>query len=171
VLAVGEGFLYFITGILLLDLRNFGPGRNISIKRGVFGLGFQSGLLTGLAMVAIVVAGVLAWAVWKLIKTLEKLAKHVDASFRLFEKTAEEIRATNVVVQEIISHAEKGVANIEHVTEGVRKFRKTLDAATGVLDFAVLPVLGSVAGVLAGSKVGLSHVVKRIFRKEGRHGE
>jgi len=134
-------------------------------------LGFQSGLLTGLALVAIVVAGVLAWAVWKLIKTLEKLAGHVDASFRLFEKTAEEIRVTNSAVQKIISHAEKGAANVEHVTEGVRKFRKTLDAATGVLDFAVLPVLGSVAGVLAFSKVGMSHVVKRIFRKEGRHGK
>jgi len=134
-------------------------------------LGFQSGLLTGLYLVAILVAGGLAWSVWKLIKTLEKLANHVEASFRLFEKTAEEIRVTNAAVRKIISHAEKGVANVEHVTEGVRKFRKTLDAATGVLDFAVLPVLGSVAGVLAFSKTGMSHVVKRIFRKEGRHGK
>ena len=134
-------------------------------------MGFQSGLLTGLYLVAILVAGGLAWSVWKLIKTLEKLANHVEASFRLFEKTAEEIRVTNAVVQKVISHAEKGAANVEHVTEGVRKLRKTLDAATGVLDFAVLPVLGSVAGVLAFSKAGMSHVVKRIFRKEGRHGE
>ncbi|MDH3237328.1 MAG: hypothetical protein OEM47_02175 [Deltaproteobacteria bacterium] len=134
-------------------------------------MGFQSGLLTGLYLVAILVAGGLAWSVWKLIKTLEKLANHVEASFRLFEKTAEEIRVTNAAVRKIISHAEKGVANVEHVTEGVRKFRKTLDAATGVLDFAVLPVLGSVAGVLAFSKTGMSHVVKRIFRKEGRHGK
>jgi hypothetical protein len=134
-------------------------------------LGIQSGLLTVLAMVTIVVAGGLACYVWKLIKTLEKLANHVDVSFRLFEKTAEEIRVTNALVQKVISHAEKGVANVEHVTEGVRKLRKTLDAATGVLDFAVLPVLGSVAGVLAFSKAGMSHVVKRIFRKEGRHGE
>ena len=134
-------------------------------------MGIQSALLTVLSMVAIVVAGGLAWSVWKLIKTLEKLANHVEASFRLFEKTAEEIRVTNAVVQKVISHAEKGAANVEHVTEGVRKLRKTLDAATGVLDFAVLPVLGSVAGVLAFSKTGMSHVVKRIFRKEGRHGE
>ena len=140
-------------------------------NKGGFGLGIQSGLLTVLAMVAIVVAGGLAWSVWKLIKTLEKLANHVEASFRLFEKTAEEIRVTNAAVRKIISHAEKSVANVEHVTEGVRKFRKTLDAATGVLDFAVLPVLGSVAGVLAFSKAGMSHVVKRIFRKEGRHGK
>jgi hypothetical protein len=133
-------------------------------------LGFQSGLLTGLAMVAIVVAIGLAWFVWKLIKTLEKLANHVDSSFRQFEKTAEEIRATNAKAQGIISHAERSAANIEYVTDGVRKFRKTLDAATGVLDFAVLPVLGSVAGVLAGSKVGMSHIVNRIFGKEGRHG-
>ncbi len=134
-------------------------------------MGIPSGLLTVLYIIAIVVAGVLAWSVWKLIKTLEKLAKHVEASFRLFEKTAEEIRVTNAVVQKVVSHAEKGAANVEHVTEGVRKLRKTLDAATGVLDFAVLPVLGSVAGALAFSKTGMSHVVKRIFRKEGRHGE
>lgn len=134
-------------------------------------MGIQSDLLTVLAVVAIVVAVGLAWSVWKLIKTLEKLANHVEASFRLFEKTAEEIRVTNDVVREVIAHAGRGVANIEHVTEGVRKFRKTLDAATGVLNFAVLPVLGSVAGVLAGSKAGMSHVVKRIFRKEDRHGE
>ena len=129
-----------------------------------------SSLLSVLAMVAIVVAIGLTWHVWRLIKTLEKLANHVDASFRQFEKTAEEIRATNAKVQGIISHAERGAANIEYVTEGVRKFRKTVDAATGVLDFAVLPVLGSVAGVLAGSKAGMSHVLKRIFRKEGRNG-
>ena len=134
-------------------------------------MGIQSGMLTVLYIVAIVVAGGLAWSVWKLIKTLEKVAIHVEASFRLFEKTAEEIRVTNAKIQKIVSHAEKSVENVEHVTEGVRKFRKTLDAATGVLDFAVLPVLGSVAGVLAGSKAGMSHVVKRIFRKEGRHGE
>ncbi|MGA6992295.1 MAG: hypothetical protein WBX50_00180 [Candidatus Deferrimicrobiaceae bacterium] len=134
-------------------------------------MGIQSALLTVLAVVAIVVAVGLAWSVWKLIKTLEKLANHVEASFRLFEKTAEEIRVTNAVVREVTTHARRGVANIEHVTEGVRKFRKTLDAATGVLNFAVLPVLGSVAGVLAGSKTGMSHVVKRIFRKEDRHGE
>jgi predicted PurR-regulated permease PerM len=140
-------------------------------EKGGFGLGIQSGLITVLVLVAIVVGLVLAWAVWKLVKTLENLAHQVDSSLRQFEKTAEEVRVTNAVVKELVSHAEKGVANIEHVTEGVRKLRKTLDAATGVLDFAVLPVLGTMAGVLAGSKAGMSHVVKRIFRKEGRHGE
>lgn len=133
-------------------------------------MGIPSGLLTVLTMIAIVVAIGLAWSVWKLIKILEKLAKHVDESFRQFEKTAEEIRATNTMIQGIVIHAEKSAENVEHVTEGVRKLRKTLDAATGVLDFAVLPVLGTVAGVLAGSKAGMSHVVGRIFGKEGRHG-
>ncbi len=134
-------------------------------------MGIQSGLITVLVFVAIVVGLVLAWAIWKLVKTLENLAHQVDSSFRQFEKTAEEVRETNAIFQEVMSHAEKGAANIEHLTEGVKKFRKTLDAATGVLDFAVLPVLGSMAGVLAGSKAATSHVLKRIFRKEGRHGE
>ncbi len=104
-------------------------------------------------------------------KTIDKIAGRLDESLQQIEKTAEDIRKTNAIFQEILNHAGKGVANVEHVTEGVRKFRKTLDAATGVLDFAVIPVLGSVAGVLAGSKAAMSLVVNRIFRKEGRHGK
>lgn len=140
-------------------------------KKGVFGLGTQSSLLTVLTLAAIAVVVVMAWAIWKLLKTIEKLADRIDKSLQQFEMTAEDVRKTNAILQGIMIHAEKGAENIEHVTEGVRKLRKTLDAATGVLDFAVLPVLGTMAGVLAGSKAGMSHVVKRIFRKEGRHGE
>ena len=131
----------------------------------------QSDLLTVLALAAIVLVAAMAFAIWKLLKTIEKLASRVDESLQQFEMTAEEIRKTNAVFHEIVSRCERGVANVEHVTEGVRKFRKTLDAASGVLDFAVLPVLGTMAGVLAGSKAAVSHVVNRIFRKEGRHGE
>jgi len=131
----------------------------------------QSDLLTVLALAAIVLVAAMAFAIWKLLKTIEKLASRVDESLQQFEMTAEEIRKTNAVFHEILNRCEKGVANVEHVTEGVRKFRKTLDAASGVLDFAVLPVLGTMAGVLAGSKAAVSHVVNRILRKEGRHGE
>lgn len=131
----------------------------------------QSSILTVLTLAAIVVVGVMAWAIWKLLKTIEKLANRIEASLRQFEMTAEEVRKSNSILQGVMIHAEKGAANIEHVTEGVRKLRRTLDAASGVLDFAVLPVLGTMAGVLAGSKAGMSHVVNRIFRKEGRHGK
>ena len=131
----------------------------------------QSDLLTVVALAAIVLVAAMTFAIWKLLKTVEKLASRVDESFQKFETTAEEIRKSNAVFHEIMSRCERGVANVEHVTEGVRKFRKTLDAASGVLDFAVLPVLGTMAGVLAGSKTAVSHVVNRIFRKEGRHGE
>lgn len=131
----------------------------------------QSDLLTVVALAAIALVGAMAFAIWKLLKTIEKLASRVDESFQKFETTADEIRKTNAVFHDIMSRCEKGVANVEHVTEGVRKFRKTLDAASGVLDFAVLPVLGTMAGVLAGSKTAVSHIAKRIFRKEERHGE
>jgi ABC-type transporter Mla subunit MlaD len=131
----------------------------------------QSGLLSVLILAAIVSIATTAYAIWKLLNTIEKLAKRVDDSLQQFEMTAEEVRKTNAVFHDIMSRFEKGVANVEHVTEGVRKFRRTLDAASGVLDFAVLPILGTVAGVLAGSKAGVSHVVNRIFRKEGRHGK
>ena len=131
----------------------------------------QSDLLTVLALASIVLVAAALFAIWKLLKTIEKLSRRIDESLRQFEMTAEEIRKTNAVLHEIMIRCERGVANVEHVTEGVRKFRRTLDAASGVLDFAVLPVLGTMAGVLAGSKAAVSHVVNRIFRKEGRHGE
>jgi len=140
-------------------------------KKGVFGLITQSDLLTVLALAAIVLVAAMTYGIWKLLKTVEKLASRVDESFQKFEITAEEIRKSNAVFHGIMNRCEKGVANVEHVTEGVRKFRRTLDAASGVLNFAVLPVLGTMAGVLAGSKTAVSHIVKRIFRKEGRHGE
>jgi len=131
----------------------------------------QSYLLTVLALASIVLVAAVVFAIWKLLKTIEKLAKRVDESLRQFDMTAEEIRKSNAVLHETMTHAQRSVANVEHMTEGVRKFRRTLDAATGVLDFGVLPVLGTMVGVLAGSKAAVSYVGRRIFRKEGRHGK
>lgn len=131
----------------------------------------QSDFMTVLALAVVFLVIGMAWATWKLLKMIEKMVNRLDESLKQFERTAEDVRKTNAVFQEILTHAERGVANVEHVTEGVRKLRKTLDAASGVLDYAVVPVLGSMAGVLAGSKAAMSLVVNRIFRKEGRHGE
>jgi len=130
----------------------------------------QSNLLTVLVIAAIAVLVVTAWAIWRLLKAIERLSSRLDRSLQEVEKTAEDLRKTNGVLREILIHAEKGVANVEHVTEGARKLRRTLDAASGVLDYAVVPVLGNMAGVLAGSKAAISLVANRIFRKEGRHG-
>ena len=130
----------------------------------------QSNLLTVLVIAAIAVLVVTAWAIWRLLKAIERLSSRLDRSLQEVEKTAEDLRKTNGVLREILVHAEKGVANVEHVTEGARKLRRTLDAASGVLDYAVVPVLGNMAGVLAGSKAAISLVANRIFRKEGRHG-
>ena len=113
----------------------------------------------------------MAFAIWKLLRTIEKMANHLSDSLRQFDLTVEEIRKTNAVLREIMGHYARGAANVEEVTEGVRKLRKTLDAAAGVLNFAVVPVLGGMAGLLAGSKAAVSLFVNRIFRKEGRHGE
>ena len=131
----------------------------------------QSNLLMVLTIAAIAVVVVTAWAIWRLQKTIERLSSRLDLSLREVEKTAEDLRKTNGVLREILVHAEKGAANVEHVTEGARKLRRTLDAASGVLEFAVVPVLGNMAGVMAGSKAALSLVANRIFRKEGRHGK
>jgi uncharacterized protein YoxC len=129
----------------------------------------QSGLLTVLIVATIAVLASILVAVWYLLSTVRRLAERVDGSLREVEKLAEDVRQTNAVFHGIVAHAERSVANVEHVTEGVRNFRKTLDAATGVLNFAVVPVLGNVAGVLAGSKAAVSHLRGRISRKEGRH--
>lgn len=120
-----------------------------------------------LAAVALVVAIIVT--LLKIGKTLERFATHLEDTLHQLEKTAEDVRKTNAVTREILLHAERAAANVEHVTEGVRAFRKTLDAASAVLDFAVVPVLGNVAGGMAGVKAAVSTVVNRLFRKEDGH--
>jgi uncharacterized protein YoxC len=120
-----------------------------------------------LAAVALVVAIIVT--LWKLGKTVDRLASRLDESLRQLELMAEEVRKTSVVALEILNRAERAAGNVEHVTEGLRGFRKTLDAATAVLDFAVVPVLGNVAGGVAGVKAAVSTVVNRLFRKEDGH--
>jgi uncharacterized protein YoxC len=126
-------------------------------------------LFTALSVAAIALAVVLAMTLWRLRKTIDLMERRVDEAIRQFEMTAEDLRKTNAVVRDILQHAEKSAANVAHVTEGVRGFRKTLDAATSVLQFAVVPVLGNVAGGLAGVKAAVSHVVNRFVRKESDH--
>jgi len=129
----------------------------------------QAVLFTALSIAAVALAVVLAMTLWRLRRTIDHLDRRVDEAIRQFEMTAEDLRKTNAVVREILLHAEKGAANVAHVTEGVRGFRKTLDAATAVLQYAVVPVLGNVAGGLAGVKAAVSHVVNRFVRREGSH--
>ncbi|MBI5342840.1 MAG: hypothetical protein HZB63_05930 [Deltaproteobacteria bacterium] len=132
-------------------------------------MGGQMLLFTALSVAAIALAVVLAMTLWRLRKTIDLMERRVDEAIRQFEMTAEDLRKTNAVVRDILQHAEKSAANVAHVTEGVRGFRKTLDAATSVLQFAVVPVLGNVAGGLAGVKAAVSHVVNRFVRKESDH--
>ncbi len=119
------------------------------------------------AVVALVVGVIVT--LWKIGKTVERLALRLEETLRQLEMTAEEVRKTNAVTREILVRAERAAANVEHVTEGVRGFRKTLDAAAAVLDFAVVPVLGNVAGGMAGVKAAVSTVVNRLFGKEDGH--
>lgn len=126
-------------------------------------------LFAALSIAAIGLAVVLAMTLWRLRKTIDLLERRVDEAIRQFEITAEDLRKTNAVVRDILLHAEKSVANVAHVTEGVRGVRKALDAATAVLEHTVVPVLGTVAGGLAGAKAAVSHVVNRFVRKESDH--
>jgi uncharacterized protein YoxC len=126
-------------------------------------------LFAALSVAAIVLAVVLAMTLWRLRRTIDHMGSRMDEAIRQFEMTAEDLRKTNAEVRDILLHAERGAANVEHLTEGVRGFRKTLDAATSVLQYAVVPVLGNVAGGLAGAKAAVTHVVNRFVRREGSH--
>lgn len=129
----------------------------------------QMFLFAALSVAAIVLAVVLAMTFWRVRKSIDLLERRVDESLRQFEMTAEDLRKTNALVRDILLHAERGAANVLHVTEGVRGFRRTLDAATSVLEHSVVPLLGTVAGGLAGAKAAVSHVVNRFVRKESEH--
>lgn len=126
-------------------------------------------LFAALSVAAIVLAVVLAMTLWRVRKSIELLERRVDESLRQFEMTAEDLRKTNALVRDILLHAERGAANVSHMTEGVRGFRRTLDVATSVLELSVVPLLGTVAGGLAGAKAVVSHVVNRFARKESDH--
>lgn len=129
----------------------------------------QMVLLSILTAAAVVLVVAIVVTLWKLGKAADRIATRLDESLRHLELVAEEVRKTSTVTLEILSRAERAADNVEHVTEGIRGFRKTLDAATAVLDFAVVPVLGNVAGGMAGVKAALSTVVNRLFRKEDGH--
>src|SRR3972149_3194542 len=109
-------------------------------------------LFTALSIAAIGLAVVLAMTLWRLRETINLLERRVDDAIRQLELTAEDLRKTNAVVRDILLHTERSVANMAHVTEGVRGVRKALDAATAVLQHTVGPVLGTGAGGLAGAK-------------------
>ena len=126
-------------------------------------------LFAALSVAAIVLAVVLAMTLWRIRGTIDHMDRRMEEAIRQFEMTAEDIRKTNAVMRDILLHAERSAANVEHLTEGVRGFRKTLDVATSILQYAVVPVLGNVAGGMAGAKAAVSHVVNRFVRREGSH--
>lgn len=127
-------------------------------------------LLTILSAAAVALVAVVAVTIRRLLHTVEKLSAQVEQTLKEFEALAEDIRGTNGEVRKFMSHLEASAANVQHMTQGVRGFRTTLDAASAVLQFAVVPVLGNLAGGLAGVKAAVSHVANRVFRKEGHHG-
>lgn len=127
-------------------------------------------LQTILSAAAVALVAVIAVTIWRMLKTLEKLSAQVEQTLKEFEGLAEDIRGTNGEVRRFMARLEASAANVEHMTEGVRGFRTTLDAASSVLQYAVVPVLGRVAGGLAGVRAAVSHVANRVFRKEGHHG-
>lgn len=129
----------------------------------------QMVLLAILSTAAVALMAVVAVTIWRLLKTVERLSVQVEQTLTQFEGLAEDIRGTNGEVRRFMAHLETSAANVEHMTEGVRGFRTTLDAASSVLQFAVVPVLGNLAGALAGVKAAVSHVANRVFRKEGHH--
>ena len=68
----------------------------------------QSDFMTVLALAIVFLVVGMAWATWKLLKTIEKIAYRLDESLRQFERTAEDIRKTNAVFQEILPMPRRG---------------------------------------------------------------
>jgi uncharacterized protein YoxC len=128
----------------------------------------QSVLFIALAVAAVALVAVLSVVLLSIRRNVNQLTQRVDESLRQFEMTAEELRKTNVAVQEILSDVERGVSNVTHFTEGVRALRGTVDVATKVFDHAVSPALVNVSSVLVGFKAATSHILDRFVRKEER---
>jgi hypothetical protein len=128
----------------------------------------QSVLFIALAVAAVALVAVLSVVLLSIRRNVNQLTQRVDESLRQFEMTAEELRRTNVAVQEILSGVERGVSNVTHFTEGIRALRGTVDVATKVLDHAVSPALVNVSSVLVGFKAATSHILERFVRKEER---
>jgi hypothetical protein len=128
----------------------------------------QSVLFIALAVAAVALVAVLSVVLLSVRRNVNQLTQRVDESLRQFEMTAEELRKTNVAVQEILSDVERGVSNVTHFTEGVRALRGTVDVATKVFDHAVSPALVNVSSVLVGFKAATSHILERFVRKEER---
>ncbi len=119
------------------------------------------------AAVALVVAFILA--LLQIRRSVERLERRFDESLRQFEMTAEDLRKTNAAVREILEDARRSTENVANLSDGLKGFRTSLDAASSVLRYAVVPFFGNVAGALAGLRAGVSHVVNRFAAKGGGH--
>jgi hypothetical protein len=129
-------------------------------------LDYQKLVFIALSISIIVLASVLTMILLRLKKTIEFIERRADDAIRQFELTAEDLRKTLGTAHEVLAHAEKSVENVKYVTDGVRDFRKTFDAASKVLNYAVIPFLGTFSGGLAGAKAAVSSLANRFGRKE-----
>jgi len=125
-------------------------------------------LFIALAVGVVALVVVLSVALLSIKRNVDRITQRVDESLRQFEMTAEDVRKTNAAFREILSDVERGVSNVTHLTEGVRRLRGTVDVATRVFDHALSPALVNVASVLVGFKAATSHILDRYVRKEER---
>ena len=128
----------------------------------------QTILFIALAVGVVALVVVLSVALLSIKRNVDRITQRVDESLRQFEMTAEDVRKTNAAFREILSDVERGVSNVTHFTEGVRRLRGTVDVATRVFDYALSPALVNVASVLVGFKAATSHILDRFVRKEER---
>jgi uncharacterized protein YoxC len=126
----------------------------------------QTVLFIAIAIAAVALVAVLSVALLSIRRNVDRITQRVDESLRQFEMTAEDVRKTNALVREILSDVERGVSNVTHFTEGVRRLRGTVDVATKVFEHAVSPALVNVASVFVGFKAATSHILDRFVRKE-----
>ena len=95
-------------------------------------------------------------------KNVAHLTQRLDEALRQLEMTAEDLRKTNSIFRGIVINIDHASSNFAHITDGVRRFRGVVDAATKVVDCSIFPTLIGLAGLFAGIKAAVSSIAQRI---------
>jgi ABC-type transporter Mla subunit MlaD len=126
-------------------------------------------LFFALSVAALLVAVVLSATLLQVRRTLRDLEKRLDETMRQVELTAEDLRRTNAVLRDILTHVERSAANVALVTEGGRRIRHALDTVADTFLDTALPAIGALAGGLAGLRAFVTGFAGRLRGKEEEH--
>lgn len=126
-------------------------------------------LFVALSVAALLVAAVLSATLLQVRRSLRELEKRLDETMRQVELTAEDLRKTNALLRDILTHVERSAANVALVTEGGRRIRHALDTVADAFLGTALPAVASLAAGVAGARAFVSGLAGRLTGKEEGH--